>query len=220
MTPEYQQMAQSNPAMAELMTSPEYLKQAFTPEMLALARQLQGSGMGGMNGMGSMGGFGDMGGFGGMGGFGMPQQREQLTSEQIRERYPTQIAQIEEMGFIVDDNALQILHRFNGNVDRTIDYLINYACLFNLLLEMDKLPILLDKVKQQCPILCPVFYPGEVTEKQVMKMLKDKKRVPKPSKKCAICESHVGEMKPQVICDYDVQTRKMIVKDVKVCNVV
>ena len=81
---------------------------------------------------------------------------------------------------------------------------------------MDKLPVLLDKVKQQCPTLCPVFYPGEVTEKQVMKMVKEKKRMPKQSKKCALCESREGELNPQVFCDYDIQERKMIVKDVKV----
>lgn len=40
--------------------------------------------------------------------------------------------------------------------------------------------------------------------------------MPKQSKKCALCESREGELNPQVFCDYDIQERKMIVKDVKV----
>lgn len=128
MTPEYQQMAQSNPMMAEMMTSPEYLKQALSPEMIQLARELQGSGLGGMNGLGGMSGLGGMNGLGSFG------ARQELTSEQIRQRYPTQIQQIEEMGFFVDDNVLQMLHRFNGNVDRTIDFLINSGVCFKLVL--------------------------------------------------------------------------------------
>ena len=73
-------------------------------------------------------------GLGGMGNMSSTpfSRTEQLSSEQIRQRYSTQIAQIEEMGFVVDDNVLQTLHRFHGNVDATIDFLINYDCLFSI----------------------------------------------------------------------------------------
>ena len=114
-------MAQSNPQMAEMMTNPEYLKQMLSPEMLQLAKELQGSGLGSYGGLSSFGGMGGLGSFG---------ARQELTSEQIRQRYPAQIQQIEEMGFFVDDNVLQMLHRFNGNVDRTIDFLINSCVCF------------------------------------------------------------------------------------------
>lgn len=107
MTPEYQNIAKTNPEVAEMMSNPEYLKQAFTPEVLQIVQQLQGNS--------------NFGGFGGLH-YGQPQQ---LTNEQIRERYATQITQIEEMGFVVDDNVLQVLHRFQGNVESTINFLIS-----------------------------------------------------------------------------------------------
>ena len=81
---------------------------------------------------------------------------------------------------------------------------------------MDRVPVLLERVKKQCPNLCPVFYPAEVSEKQLMKIVKEKKKMPKQSKTCSICESEEGQMTPQVFCDYDLQTKRMIVKDVKV----
>lgn len=209
-SPEYQALIKDNPMMEQMMSDPNYLKQLFSPENIKLMRQLEQSG------------FGRMGGFGGN----MFETTEELTTDQLRQRYATQIAQIEEMGFVVDDNVLQTLHRFHGNVDRTIDFLINYDCLlqidtdcFLLIKTMDKVPVLLDRVKSQCPNLCPVFYPAEVSEKQVMKVLKEKKRLPKASKVCSICEGNEGEMSPQVVCDYDLEKRKMIVKDVKVLKI-
>ena len=106
-----------------MMSDPNYLRTVFSPENLRLMRQLQGFGINptssGLGSMGSMGGNSFL-------------RTEQLTSEQIRQRYSTQVAQIEEMGFVVDDNVLQTLHRFHGNVDATIDFLINYDCLFSI----------------------------------------------------------------------------------------
>ena len=81
---------------------------------------------------------------------------------------------------------------------------------------MDRVPVLLERVKKQCPNLCPVFYPAEVSEKQLMKIVKEKKKMPKQCKKCSICESAEGQMTAQVFCDYDLQMKRMIVKDVKV----
>ena len=81
---------------------------------------------------------------------------------------------------------------------------------------MDRVPVLLERVKKQCPNLCPVFYPAEVSEKQLMKIVKEKKKMPNQCKACSICESEEGQMTPQVFCDYDLQTKRMIVKDVKV----
>lgn len=83
---------------------------------------------------------------------------------------------------------------------------------------MDKVEIVLEKLKKQCPNLCPVFYPGDISEKQVMKLVKEKGKMPKISKKCSICENNEGKMNAQVFCDYDLEGRKMIIKSVKVCN--
>ena len=47
-----------------------------------------------------------------------------LTSEQIRQKYANEIAQIEAMGFTVDDNVLQTLERFKGNVEMTLNFLL------------------------------------------------------------------------------------------------
>ena len=135
MDPSYQEAVKEHPELAEMVNNPEILKQMFSPEMLQLARAFQGiGGVGGAGGAGSagnLGGFGgNLGGFGGnLGGFGgfggNHATREELTSEQIRERYAAQVTQIQDMGFAVDDNVLQVLHRFNGNVDRTIDFLLS-----------------------------------------------------------------------------------------------
>lgn len=121
--PEYQELLKSNPNLAQMMKDPNYLRSIFSPENIRLMRQLEGFGIHptstGLGGMGNMSSN--------------PFSRtEQLSSEQIRQRYSTQIAQIEEMGFVVDDNVLQTLHRFHGNVDATIDFLINYDCLFSI----------------------------------------------------------------------------------------
>ena len=40
--------------------------------------------------------------------------------------------------------------------------------------------------------------------------------MPKQCKKCSICESAEGQMTAQVFCDYDLQMKRMIVKDIKV----
>lgn len=110
MSPEYQQLAKENPMMAEMLKNPELLRSSLSPENIRLAQALQG--MGGMNGM-------------------MPGRslNRQLSSEEIRARYPDAVRQIEDMGFTVDDNVLQTLYRFNGNVEMTINFLIQYGCL-------------------------------------------------------------------------------------------
>lgn len=59
-------------------------------------------------------------GWGQMPGMGAPV----MTSEQIRQKYPNEISQIEAMGFTVDDNLLQTLYRFQGNVEMTINFLM------------------------------------------------------------------------------------------------
>ena len=128
-------MIQSNPALADLLNSPEGIKAMFSKENIQMMRQLDQMGLlqqmsanrsngsadanGGMSGYGGMGGFG---GFGGMGGFGRP--TENLSPSDIRIRYPNAIQQIEEMGFSIDDNVLQVLHRFHGNVEQTINFLM------------------------------------------------------------------------------------------------
>ena len=125
-------MVQSNPALAGLLNSPEGIKSMFSKENIQMMRQLDQIGLlqqmsanrsnSSMNANGGMGGFGGMGSFGGMGGFGRPV--ENLSPNDIRIRYPNAIQQIEEMGFSIDDNVLQVLHRFNGNVEQTINFLM------------------------------------------------------------------------------------------------
>ncbi|OAO17687.1 ubiquitin-like protein [Blastocystis sp. ATCC 50177/Nand II] len=107
--PEYQELARSNPMLAEMMKNPEMLRQSLTPENIRLAQAMQG--MQGMN-MPMPGAMPNL------------MTRNNLTSEEIRTRYPQAIQQIEEMGFTVDDNLLQTLHRFNGNVEMTLNFLM------------------------------------------------------------------------------------------------
>ena len=125
MVPEYQQLAQTNPQLAQMMTDPELLKQTLRPEYQQLFRDLEQSGLIGR------GGGSDM-----MGLRAFPQMNRSapLTSEQIREKYQTSIEQIREMGFEIDDNVLQTLHRFNGNVEMTINFLMQcFVCLTSIL---------------------------------------------------------------------------------------
>lgn len=117
--PEYQELARSNPMLAEMMKNPEMLRQSLTPENIRLAQAMQGmQGMQGMN-MPMPGAMPNL------------MTRNNLTSEEIRTRYPQAIQQIEEMGFTVDDNLLQTLHRFNGNVEMTLNFLMQYSCLLH-----------------------------------------------------------------------------------------
>ena len=111
--PEYQEMARSNPLLAEMMKNPENLRQTLTPENIRLAQSLQGLNLPMPGAMPNL------------------TARRNLTSEEIRTRYPQSIQQIEEMGFTVDENLLQTLHRFNGNVEMTLNFLMQYGCLLH-----------------------------------------------------------------------------------------
>ena len=115
-SPEYEQLAKNNPLMAQLMTNPEMLRQSLSPQNLRMMRELERSGA--LSGMGA--GMGAGMGWGQMPGMGAPV----MTSEQIRQKYPNEISQIEAMGFTVDDNLLQTLYRFQGNVEMTINFLM------------------------------------------------------------------------------------------------
>ena len=121
-SPEYEQLAKNNPLMAQLMTNPEMLRQSLSPQNLRIMRELERSGaLSGMGaGMGTGMGAGMGMGWGQMPGMGAPV----MTSEQIRQKYPNEISQIEAMGFTVDDNLLQTLYRFQGNVEMTINFLM------------------------------------------------------------------------------------------------
>lgn len=115
--PQYQEMVRSNPQLEQMMSNPEMIRQMFSKENLQLARDLEAAGLGGMGGMGGMGGSQ---GFGGL-----PRQQP-MTPDEIRNRYPNEIKQLEEIGIRVDDQVLMLLHRFNGNVEWTLNYL--YEC--------------------------------------------------------------------------------------------
>ena len=115
--PQYQEMVRSNPQLEQMMSNPEMIRQMFSKENLQLAHDLEAAGLGGMGGMGGMGGSQ---GFGGL-----PRQQP-MTPDEIRNRYPNEIKQLEEIGIRVDDQVLMLLHRFNGNVEWTLNYL--YEC--------------------------------------------------------------------------------------------
>ena len=115
--PQYQEMVRSNPQLEQMMSNPEMIRQMFSKEYLQLAHDLEAAGLGGMGGMGGMGGSQ---GFGGL-----PRQQP-MTPDEIRNRYPNEIKQLEEIGIRVDDQVLMLLHRFNGNVEWTLNYL--YEC--------------------------------------------------------------------------------------------
>ena len=121
--PQYQEMVRSNPQLDQIMSIPEMIRQMFSKENLQLARDLEAAGLGGMGGMDGMGGMGGMGGSQGFGG--LPRQQP-MTPDEIRNRYPNEIKQLEEIGIRVDDQVLMLLHRFNGNVEWTLNYL--YEC--------------------------------------------------------------------------------------------
>lgn len=97
--------------MAQMLTNPTLLKQSLTPENLRMMHQLQRSGL--LDGMNPGMGLGQFG-----------SDAPILTSEQIRQKYVNEIAQIEAMGFTVDDNVLQTLERFKGNVEMTLNFLL------------------------------------------------------------------------------------------------
>lgn len=83
---------------------------------------------------------------------------------------------------------------------------------------MEHLPTLLDTVEKKCPKLRPVFLPNEVTEKEAIRIYSEKNSLPKPGKKCNICGDKENELIPQVICSYDLKSRKCIINEVKVCQ--
>lgn len=111
----YQTMAKSNPQLAEMMSDPEFIKQMFTKENIQTMRQLQQSNI-----------YPQMDGFG----MGVNRTVENLSPDDIRIRYPDAIHQIEDMGFTVDDHVLQVLHRFEGDVQSTINFLMGFCVCF------------------------------------------------------------------------------------------
>ena len=51
------------------------------------------------------------------------QPQQQLTPEQLKEKYKTQIEQLKEMGFDNEDNMIQALIKTNGNVEAAVERL-------------------------------------------------------------------------------------------------
>ena len=106
--------------MAQLMTNPEMLRQSLSPQNLRMMRELERSGA--FSGMGT--GMGTGMGWGQIPGMGAGMVAAVMSSEQIRQKYANEISQIEAMGFTVDDNLLQTLNRFQGNVEMTLNFLL------------------------------------------------------------------------------------------------
>ena len=109
-------MARDNPQMAQLTTNPEILRQSLSPQNLRIMRELERSGVlqGMRGGMGSGMGWGQTAGM----------RTAVMTSEEIRQKYANEVSQIEAMGFTIDDNLLQTLNRFQGNVEMTLNFLL------------------------------------------------------------------------------------------------
>ena len=102
----YKSMVKNNPQLEFMLHNPEFIKQMFTKENLQLAQQMQ-----------------QPENYFPMDGFGF-RATENLGPNEIRVRYPNAIQQLEEMGIVVDDHVLQVLHRFQGDVGKTIDFLM------------------------------------------------------------------------------------------------
>ena len=138
--PEEQRRMLLNPDMLRLMTNPEMMRsisqlqasmgrsgqQGGAPPPSSIfpsQQQQQPPGSNQMfdpavfqNLMASMGGGGAVSG-------GSPQQ---LTPEQQRERYSSQLAQLNDMGFFDESQNLRALSATNGNVNAAVEYLLSH----------------------------------------------------------------------------------------------
>lgn len=143
--PQIKPLLDANPFLRQQMSNPEFLRNIFNPESLRMMRQLQengpnlmgnplensGNNMGGMGGMNPymnplmfnpymnpmMGNFNyPGGGFGGM--------NNNMTNEQLKEKYKNEIQQLKEMGFDNEENNLKALIKSNGNVEAAVGRLI------------------------------------------------------------------------------------------------
>ena len=81
---------------------------------------------------------------------------------------------------------------------------------------MQNVPFLLENIERRCPVLRPVYLPKGITEDLVLKRLEEKKKLPKPSNKCSICESVEGTMSLQIQCKYDLEYQTASVVGVQV----
>lgn len=81
---------------------------------------------------------------------------------------------------------------------------------------MENIPVLLNLVEKKCPKLCPVFFPGGISETQILKRLDEKDKLPEPKDTCEICGSEEGQLFPQLLMEYNLQSRKASVSSVKV----
>ena len=82
--------------------------------------------------------------------------------------------------------------------------------------KMEHLPTLLDIVEKRCPKLRPAFLPNGISEKDAIKVYSEKHALPKPKETCDVCGDKEKELVPQIICSYNLETRKCIVTGVKV----
>jgi ubiquilin len=78
-----------------------------------------------MGGLGGMGGMGGMGALGGLGASGASPASTGLASQNPRELYKNQLAQIKDMGFYDEEKALIALQATNGNVDAAVERLLS-----------------------------------------------------------------------------------------------
>lgn len=153
-SPIYQNMLATNPQMAAYMTNPEFIREMMNPEHMEFVRRATKSmrnNDGSVNPLlGSMmsppshssthqspsfppypWGFGgsaptlrnggmNSGMNGGMPNMSLPPQ----SVDELRVKYASELAQVKEMGFYDDEQVLQLLYRFGGNVNATVDYLL------------------------------------------------------------------------------------------------
>lgn len=148
--PMMQQMQRENPQMAQVMSSPEFMRQMMNPQTLRAMMQLQQA----------MGGGGSMPPMGGtimpppplmgstttvpppMGGGTMPpmdfsnllnqfqstglqsQQRRHVTTTTPADRFRVQLQSLRDMGFDDEMANISALQQHHGNLNRAVDYLL------------------------------------------------------------------------------------------------
>ena len=133
--PQFKALAEINPGIKDLMTNKEFMKNMLSPENLEFMKKIQ---EGNLNPSNPPPNF--MNNFGNNNfGFNMfnpmmmgrpnffPQgnQNQILTSEQLKDKYKNEIKTIKDMGFDNEEKIINALQKTNGNINASIERLIN-----------------------------------------------------------------------------------------------
>ena len=134
--PQFKALAEINPGIKDLMTNKEFMKNMLSPENLEFMKKIQ---EGNLNPSNPPPNF--MNNFGNNNfGFNMfnpmmmgrpnffPQgnQNQILTPEQLKDKYKNEIKTIKDMGFDNEEKIINALQKTNGNINASIERLINF----------------------------------------------------------------------------------------------